>query len=142
MNILIEKMSKPDLDFINLNEFDEFWNMNMLIEELDSNSSFYVIAKYDNTIVGFAGINIILDEAHIANIVVKKNMRKKGIGSKLIEALIDEAQKNTVSITLEVNETNLPAISLYEKYGFQKLGKRKKYYNNTYDAYIMTKYFN
>lgn len=77
MNILIEKMSKKHLDLINLNEFDNFWNMNMLREEISSTSSFYIIAKNENDIVGFAGINIILDEAHIANIVVRKDMRKK-----------------------------------------------------------------
>lgn len=87
-------------------------------------------------------MNIVLDEAHIANIAVKKTLRKNGIGSKLLENLIAEAKKYTSSITLEVNEKNLPAISLYQKYGFQTLGKRKKYYNNTHDAYIMTKYFN
>ena len=91
---------------------------------------------------GFAGINIILDEAHIANIVVKENKRGLGIGSKLLEDLIKKAKSSTNSITLEVNEKNLIAISLYQKYGFQILGKRKKYYNNTHDAYIMTKYFN
>lgn len=91
---------------------------------------------------GFAGINIVLDEAHIANIVVKKSSRKIGVGSKLLEKLILKAKSCTNSITLEVNEKNLSAISLYQKYGFQTLGKRKNYYNNTYDAYIMTKYFN
>lgn len=59
-----------------------------------------------------------------------------------MEALIDEAKKSTVSITLEVNEMNSSALSLYKKYGFQTLGKRKNYYYNTKDAYIMTKYFN
>lgn len=86
-------------------------------------------------------MNIILDEAHIANIVVKKNLRNLKIGSKLLEALINEAKSKTTSITLEVNEKNLPAISLYKKYGFETLGKRKHYYNNQDDAYIMTKYF-
>lgn len=56
--------------------------------------------------------------------------------------LLEEAKKTTLSITLEVNESNLPAIELYKKLGFKTLGKRKKYYNNTHDAYIMTKYFN
>lgn len=51
--------------------------------------------------------------------------------------------KETCSlITLEVNECNTPAIHLYEKFGFINLGKRPKYYDNKYDAYIMTKYFN
>lgn len=142
MNIQIEPMTLSHLNALDLNEFDDFWNMNMLKEELLSTSSFYVIAKYDNEIVGFAGINIILDEAHIANIVVKKDKRNNNIGSNLLEVLIDKARISCKLLTLEVNVHNLPAIHLYEKYKFQNLGKRKKYYNNQFDAYIMTKYFN
>ena len=70
-------------------------------------------------------------------------MRHLGIGSKLLENLIEKAQKMCKLITLEVNEQNSVAISLYKKkYGFEVLGTRKKYYDNTFDAYIMTKYFN
>ena len=89
---------------------------------------------------GFAGMNIVLDEAHIANIAVRKDLRNLKIGSKLLKALINEASTKAQSITLEVNEKNLPAICLYKKYGFETLGKRKNYYNNQDDAYIMTKY--
>lgn len=53
-----------------------------------------------------------------------------------------KAKEKATSITLEVNEENEPAIKLYKKYGFNILGKRKNYYNNMHDAYIMTKYFN
>ena len=63
-------------------------------------------------------------------------------GSKLLEYLIDKAKLSSTSITLEVNVQNTPAIHLYEKYGFETIGKRKKYYNNQFDAFIMTKYFN
>lgn len=63
-------------------------------------------------------------------------------GSLLLEGLINKAKLSSILITLEVNEKNLPAIHLYEKYGFEKVGIRKKYYDNKYDAYIMTKYFN
>lgn len=52
------------------------------------------------------------------------------------------SKENCTLITLEVNEKNLPAILLYEKYGFINLGRRPRYYDNKYDAYIMTKYFN
>lgn len=62
-------------------------------------------------------------------------------GSKLLEKLIKYAKKTSSLITLEVNENNTIAIHLYEKYGFEKVGHRKKYYNNKDDAYIMTKYF-
>ncbi len=85
-------------------------------------------------------MNIVLDEAHIANIAVRKDLRNLKIGSKLLKALINEASTKVQSITLEVNEKNLPAICLYKKYGFETLGKRKNYYNNQDDAYIMTKY--
>jgi len=63
-------------------------------------------------------------------------------GSLLLENLINKAKNSSILITLEVNEKNLPAIHLYEKYGFKKVGLRKKYYDNKFDAYIMTKYFN
>ena len=141
MDIQIEYMSKNHLCNINFDDFDDFWNIHMLEEELSLNNTFYIIAKCNNLIAGFAGISIILDEAHISNIAVKKDMRGRKIGSLLLERLIKEASKKCSFITLEVNEKNLPAIQLYEKYGFINLGKRKKYYNNKFDAYIMTKYF-
>lgn len=141
MDIKIEKMLEEDLDLIDIAKFDDFWNMNILKEELMSDSSIYIISKSEDEISGFAGINLILDEAHIANIAVRKDMRGIGIGSKLLQELINIAKNKTKLITLEVSEKNPIAISLYKKYGFETLGKRKNYYFNKYDAYIMTKYF-
>lgn len=126
MDIEIENMRDKHLNMINLDEFDDFWNINILKNDLNSKSSIYIIAKHQNNIVGFAGINIILDEAHIANIAVKKDMRNMKIGSKLLESLIDKAKEITSLITLEVNILNLPAIHLYEKYGFQYVRKEKE----------------
>lgn len=72
------------------------------------------------------------------NIVVKKNKRNLGIGSQLLEEILKLAQKLKIkTITLEVNEKNELAIKLYQKYGFEKIGLRKKYYNNQDDAIIM-----
>lgn len=119
MEIKIEKMLKEHLELINISDFDDFWNMNILKNDLNSLASFYIIAKCENVIVGFAGINFILNEAHIANIAVKKDMRNLKIGSKMLENLITQAQKASSLITLEVNEKNLPAIHLYKKYGFE-----------------------
>lgn len=59
----------------------------------------------------------------------------------LLLSLISKAKESCSLITLEVNEKNFSAIHLYEKHGFKTIGTRKKYYNNTFDAYIMTKYF-
>ena len=80
-------------------------------------------------------------EATLNNIVVKKSCRGRGIGGELLETLIELcADLNMKSLTLEVNSLNTPAINLYEKFGFKNLGIRKKYYNNSQDAIIMTKY--
>ena len=135
------KMTIKDLDYINLENFDDFWTYNILKKEILSDSSYYIIAKDGNNIIGFAGINFILDESHIANIVTKKDKRNLGIGSRLLENLIAKANETSSLITLEVNVNNKSAIHLYQKYGFDILGIRKKYYHNQDDAYIMTKNF-
>ena len=76
------------------------------------------------------------------NIVVKKDFRNNGIGSLLLDYLISYSKSiNLKTITLEVNEINIPAIKLYEKFDFEKLGIRKKYYNGENDAIIMSKNF-
>lgn len=143
MEIKIDKMNLTDLDKISniLNtDFDDFWNYNIFKTELENENSKYIVAKIDNEIVGFAGIWIAIDEAHITNIVTKKNYRKKGIGKILLENLIMLSNKlHLNSITLEVKQSNIPAIKLYEKYGFENLGIRKNYYKGNENAIIMTK---
>lgn len=80
----------------------------------------------------------IIDEVNIMNIVVRKDKRNQKIGSKLLEEIFRIAkQLNAKTITLEVNENNAPAIKLYQKYGFQQMGLRKKYYNHTDSALIL-----
>lgn len=125
-----------------LSEFDDFWNTSTLKQELENTNSHYFVAIKNNTILGFAGIWKAVDEYHITDIVVRKDYRMQGIGSKLLEKLIEISKLEKVtSITLEVNENNLYARKLYDKYGFQTLGIRKKYYNQTDDAIIMTLFF-
>lgn len=141
-NLVIDKMTLSDLDEIANNltsDFDEFWNSSILESEINNPFSQYIIAKINKKIVGFAGVIDTVDQLEITNIVVRKDFRKKGIGNELLTELIKLAKKNDKEkITLEVNNTNLAAIKLYEKNGFKNVGFRKKYYNNTYDANIMT----
>lgn len=118
-------------------EFDDFWKPLNLKSELENISSKYIVAKEGNTIVGFAGIWFSVDDAHITNIVVRKDFRNNGIGSLLLERLIELAKCKT-ALTLEVNVKNKIAQKLYLKYGFEILGIRKKYYDGIEDAYIMT----
>ena len=145
MNIIIKRMTQSHLDKIrdNLQEnFDEFWNENVLKSELENPASTYIVAideENDNEVVGYAGIWQPIDEAHITNIVTKKDKRKNKIATKMLERLIEiSKQRKLNNITLEVNINNKPAINLYKKYHFEEVGLRKKYYNNTDDAIIMT----
>lgn len=144
MNLKINDMTLDDLKTIKnvlISDFDDFWNYDILKEELEYSSSFFKVAKNnDIEIVGFAGLKVIIDEADIMNIVIKKSYRNNGIGSFLLENLISYAKNiNLNSLTLEVDENNLSAIHLYNKFGFINIGIRKKYYNGISDAIIMKK---
>ena len=131
---MISEMNLQDLENIKgclLTDFDNFWSYNILKQELENGKSKYFVAKQENEIVGFAGILLIIDQVNIMNIVVKKDKRNFGIGSSLLEEIIRYSKiHNATSITLEVNEKNIPAIKLYKKYGFKQVGLRRKYYNN------------
>ncbi len=138
---MISEMNLQDLENIKgclLTDFDNFWSYNILKQELENGKSKYFVAKQENEIVGFAGILLIIDQVNIMNIVVKKDKRNFGIGSLLLEEIIRYSKiHNATSITLEVNEKNIPAIKLYKKYGFKQVGLRRKYYNNEDNAILM-----
>lgn len=142
MDIEIKEMNIQDLENIKdilISDFDDFWNYNILKQELENQNSHLFIAKHENKIVGFIGIQFVLDEASITNIVTKKDYRNNGIGSILLDKIIGFSKENNMnSITLEVNENNIYAISLYNKFGFKNVGLRKKYYNGIENAIIMT----
>ena len=142
MNLKIYKMTLSELEELSsilASDFDDFWSYSILKDEINSENSYYIVAKLENEIVGFAGIKVLLDESDIMNIVTKKSYRNKGIGSILLQNLIDLSYNlNLKQITLEVNESNLSAISLYKKFDFKKIGLRKNYYNNQ-NALIMSK---
>ncbi len=139
---IISKMAEADLAYFETalkQDFDEFWNYSVLKQEFYGENTTYLVAKYDDEIVGFAGILTILDEANIMNIVTKQNKRGLGIATCLLQELINiSKEKGMKSITLEVNEHNKPAINLYNKFEFKKVGTRKKYYSNGDTAILMT----
>ena len=139
MEIQIRKMTLSDLNSISDNlesDFDDFWNVSIFKQVLINENSYYVVALLDNEIVGFAGYMDSIDVFEITNIVVKKSMRNKKIATNLLKALLDTIHLKPIS--LEVNENNLPAISLYKKFGFLAKGIRKSYYNGI-DGILMEK---
>lgn len=91
-------------------------------------------------VVGVAGFWVMVDEAHITTIAVRKAYRRQGIGEQLLISIIEMAAlMNAKVVTLEVRVSNIPAQSLYKKYGFQRVGLRRAYYtDNGEDALLMT----
>ena len=140
--VSIKKMYLEDLENIKdilQTDFDDFWNFEIFKEELAHNNSEYLVLLYDNQIVCFGGIKIILDEANLMDIVTKKSMRNNGFAKLILEELINiSKEKKCISITLEVNENNLYAIKLYNTFNFKNVGKRKNYYKNGDTAILMT----
>lgn len=144
-NVLFEKFTIDDFNLIKDNlekDFDDFWNYNILENELKNGSSIYLCCKYNSEIVGFAGISIILDTAELNNIVIKKTKRGNGLSSLLLEELIKIAKsKNCKMVNLEVASNNEIAINLYKKFGFKEVGIRSKYYGEA-DALLYTLFIN
>ncbi len=144
--IKIELLSRENID--NVWELekkcfpDDPWSYESFEKELDNGISVYIVATDDNTgeVVGYAGVWFMYDCANITNIAVDEGFRREGIGGKLLELLIElSKERNMESITLEVRTSNIPAIQLYEKFGFISCGCRKRYYQGKEDALIMTK---
>jgi len=92
------------------------------------------------TVLGYGGFWMIVDEAHISTIAVHPKWRGRGLGELMLVALIDAAiQRGALEATLEVRVSNLVAQNLYDKYAFAQVGRRKGYYHdNREDALIMT----
>ncbi|WP_294909492.1 ribosomal protein S18-alanine N-acetyltransferase [uncultured Ruminococcus sp.] len=141
----IEKMTSGHLDDVYIIETECFshpWSKQSLEEEMNNETSLFLVAKEENEVIGYIGMSIVIDEGYIFNVAVRENHRNKGVATALINELVTYGKKNNFSfITLEVRESNLPAISLYSKFGFIKAGERKDYYSNPKEnAILMTKY--
>ncbi|NLZ47251.1 MAG: ribosomal protein S18-alanine N-acetyltransferase [Clostridiales bacterium] len=126
---------------VSILSFPITWSKDSFEKELTNKYARYMVAVKDDLVVGFAGMWIILDEAHITNIAVHPEYRGFGIGTMLMESLISICKlENVIGITLEVRVSNQRAINLYKKFGFVEEGIRKAYYeDNKEDALIMWK---
>jgi len=99
-----------------------------------SDQNKYLVAREDGEIIGYIGVEKISGEIHVINMAVAPEHRNQGIGNKLMEKILN----NIDVFFLEVRASNLAAQGLYEKFGFKKVGVRRRYYsNNGEDACIM-----
>lgn len=118
------------------------WSEDGLRSELTNETAHFLVASSESKVLGYIGVHEICGEAYITNVAVFPEYRRLGIGETLIDAATHGAkQRNCDFISLEVRISNVPAIELYKKEGYNIVGQRKNFYSNpTEDAYIMTRY--
>lgn len=122
---------------IEAQSFKTPWSAQMIADELKNPLANCFVVEKDGQVLAYMGYYRILDEAHITNIAVKPDEKRKGYGKALLSFVLDEMKDVGVSkVTLEVNEKNIAAIRLYESFGFRPAGRRKKYYEGVDDALI------
>jgi len=119
------------------------WSKNAFLYEINNNEFAHYLTALttDGRVAGYAGIWIILDEAHLTNVAVHENFRRRGLGLELVQRMIVWAVAlGAVRMTLEVRPSNKPARTLYTALGFEERGIRKNYYSDTGEnAIIMWK---
>jgi ribosomal-protein-alanine N-acetyltransferase len=140
--IIFRKMDFKDINGVVKIESRSFslpWSTAMFSEELNNPIAFYIVAVIEQEIVGYAGMWLIIDEAHITNIAVDPKHRRRNIASTMVRLLIEKAREmNLKAMTLEVRTGNFEAIELYKRFGFKTEGLRKGYYREDgEDALIM-----
>lgn len=145
MNYTIERMNTvhiPQIAILEKECFSQPWSESALADELKNENSHFLVAVCDE-VMGYIGVQEICGEAYITNVAVFENCRNLGIGRALLRAAcVGAKNRNCEFITLEVRESNLPAIALYESEGFEKAGIRKNFYSSpTENGVIYTKYF-
>jgi [ribosomal protein S18]-alanine N-acetyltransferase len=141
--VTINPMRLEDIDSVLEIERMSFltpWARDTYLHELkDNRLACYLVAWVFHRVLGYAGMWVVLDEAHVTTIAVDPAHRRRRIGERLLATLIGEAMRRRARrVTLEVRKPNLEAQSLYRKYGFKDIGLRKGYYSdNREDAIVM-----
>ena len=121
--------------------FSDPWSENSVASELNNPLSLWLVAVDDENLAGYVGSQTVMDETDMMNIAVDQRYRRQGIAQMLVEALVEQLKKaESRCLTLEVRISNTPAIALYEKLGFEQVGKRPNYYRYPKeDALILRK---
>ncbi len=120
--------------------FSRPWGQDSWESELYNTTVSMVVAETeDGFVLGYGVLGVILDEGCLEKLAVRPEYQRQGVAQAILGSFIRYGQENLAFITLEVREHNVPAISLYEKNGFQTVGRRKNYYSEIHeDALLMT----
>jgi len=109
------------------------WTRGMFMDDLlRKDFAFFIVARLENRVIGYGGFWSVLEEAHLGNLAVRPDLRRRGIGERILKELIRMAKsRGTNLMTLEVRENNGAARALYEKMQFRLVAIRKGYYSDT-----------
>jgi ribosomal-protein-alanine N-acetyltransferase len=111
--------------------FSDPWSVRSVESELENPLSLWLVALDGDCVVGYVGSQTVLGGADMMNLAVLPQYRKQGVGEALVDKLMDALRaKGAISLSLEVRQSNLPAICLYKKLGFEQIGMRPNYYRN------------
>jgi ribosomal-protein-alanine N-acetyltransferase len=142
--VVLEPMRRRDLTAIQVIErqvYPQPWSVNVFANEIElarQGHRYYVCAHRSGVLVGYAGMMIVIDEAHVTNIATDPNRHREGIGRRLLADLAWEARRRDCNaLTLEVRLSNVAAQGLYHLFGFEPAGIRQNYYENVEDAIVM-----
>lgn len=141
-SVVIRRAEFADLEHIYECEttcFEQSWTYVMLYDDIIENpNTVYLVVELDGDIIGYGGMWIVMDEAHITNVCIRPEFRQRGYAKHLMDALSEASRRNGAkAMTLEVRVSNKAALRLYKRCGFSIQGLRKKYYQNSEDAYVM-----
>jgi ribosomal-protein-alanine N-acetyltransferase len=144
VRLVIDRMTHADLAAVQAIEKSSFttpWPSYAYRNEIETNRlAHYLVVRAGREVVAYAGIWLLVDEAHVTTFAVAPSWRRRRVGERLLIALLDLAvARGAREATLEVRLSNLAARRLYEKYGFRPVGIRPRYYSDNHeDALIMT----
>ena len=136
----IQEKDVPILAEIEPRCFKEPWKEEMFAALLSYPFQHAFVAEEGGQVCGYCCFSVVFDEAEVLNIAVDTPFRGKGFGAEILQNALNESKRlGAQTCFLEVRVSNVPAISLYEKFGFEKFGIRKKYYGDGEDAFVMRK---
>ena len=122
--------------------FSAPWGEKAICETMSGSDSIFLVAEDGGEIIGYIGSYYCHPEGYITNVAVAPSARRRGAGRALIEGLIEKGRERRLSFwTLEVRESNAPAISLYSAFGFEVVGKRPRFYRDPEEAAILMTYY-
>lgn len=143
MTCKLVPMDKSHLDAVAALErqcFSSPWSAQLLEDELyNPNVSLIVAEGEDGAVLGYGMIGVVLDEGCLEKIAVDPRHRRQGVAQEILKAFLRFGQAHLAFLTLEVRQSNAPAIALYQKLGFEEVGRRKNYYSDVKeDAVLLT----